>query len=397
MIPIPRSVTRLIVAALVLTAAGIAAQPAEAGPTWKMPRDFEAAILVEAETGEILFAENAYAERAPASTTKLMTALVVMDAIQAGTVSLQDSVRVSRRAENLGGTQVYLARSEVFTLEELMQALMIASANDAAVAVGEHVGGSYEGFVRLMNRRAKAMGLKATHFYNMHGLDDVPSKRNVTCAYDLAQIGRALVQYPKILEWSATRSAPFRDGRFTLYSTNRILGKIDGLDGLKTGFTWRAGFCLVATAQRREMRLIGVVLGSRTSRGRFRCAQHLLETGFMRFEKVSLCRAGEPLGIEIPVDGGTEVSIALVAGKSVSLVVPREERYRIRESTHTVDAVDAPVPRGHRLGYKQVWLGNRMLARVPAVSAHTVPRAGFFQRLWRSLGLSRGEMSSSLR
>jgi D-alanyl-D-alanine carboxypeptidase (penicillin-binding protein 5/6) len=364
-------------------------QPAAAGPSWKVPRDFVSALLIEAETGKILYENNAYASRAPASTTKLMTALIVMDQIKAGKVALSDSVTVSRRSRRMGGSQVFLTEGEVFTLGELMQALMIASANDASVAIAEYVGDGYENFVAMMNRRSDQLGLKKTIFHNTHGLDDVPSKRNLTCASDLAQIARELVKYPKIYEWTSTRSAPFRHNQFTLYATNKLLGRIEGLDGLKTGFTWRAGFCLVGTMEQDGMRLISVILGSRTSRGRFLSTKHLLETGFMRFEKVLLCREGQSLGLTVPVAGGHTEELSLVAGRSVSIVLPKEDRYRIRETFKTVNAAQAPIREGTSLGYREIWVGDQVLARIPAVASQTVPRAGFFQRFWRGLGLSR--------
>ncbi|MBU1699340.1 MAG: D-alanyl-D-alanine carboxypeptidase [Candidatus Eisenbacteria bacterium] len=374
---------------LLVILASLLPLPVFAGPSWKVPRDFVSAFLIEAETGKILFESNAYASRAPASTTKLMTALIVMDAIKAGRVALTDSVTISRRSRRMGGSQVYLTEGEVFTLEELMQALMIASANDASVAIAEYVGGGYEHFVEMMNRRADQMGLKETIFYNTHGLDDLPSQRNLTCAYDLAQIARELVKYPKILEWTSTRSAPFRNNQFTLNATNKLLGRIEGLDGLKTGFTWRAGFCLVGTAQQDGMRLISVILGSQTSRGRFLSTKHLIETGFMRFEKVLLCREGQSLGLTIPISGGDSEQLSLVAGRSVSIILPKEDRYRIRETYKTVNAAEAPVREGTPLGYREVWVGDQVLARIPAVASQSISRAGFFRQLWRGLGLSR--------
>jgi D-alanyl-D-alanine carboxypeptidase (penicillin-binding protein 5/6) len=363
--------------------------------SWKVPRDFASAILMEAETGQVLWESRADAPRSPASTTKLMVTLIVMEEVAAGRVSLADSVRISRRARRMGGSQVYLAEGEVFTLEDLMKATLVASANDAAVAVAEYVGGSVEAFVERMNRRARSLGLRGTHFANVHGLDDDPARRNVTTARDLAILARELLRYPKVLEWTSLRAAPFRGGRFMLYATNRLLGRIEGLDGLKTGFTSRAGFCLVATAQRRGMRLIAVVLGSRTSRGRFRCARHLLDVGFARFRKVDLYVEGQPLGIEVPVDGGVAPEVPLLAGRSLSLVLPKEQIPHLRETTRVVQSAEPPVRKGAPLGYRDVWLAGRRVASIPAVAARDVEAAGFVQRLLQGLGWTRSPARGS--
>lgn len=375
----------------VLTLAGLLTTQAPAGG-WKtkVPRDFASAILVEWETGQVLFEENPHLPRAPASTTKLMTALVVMDQIESGRVSLEDSVVVSRYAEGMGGSQVYLAEGEVMTLEDLMKAVLIASANDAAVAVAEHVGGTYENFVLMMNRKAEELELKNTFFYNVHGLDDVPTRRNTTSAYDLAQIARALLHHPLILRWTSTRTAPFRDGKFLLANTNRLLGRIRSLDGLKTGFTSRAGFCLVATGRRHDMRLIAVILGGRTSRGRFRSARHLLESGFTNFQMIRAFRQGEPLGRDVTVPDGRTERLPLVAGRNLSVVVPTEDVSRVRQRMETVGVASAPVEKGATLGVCELLMDNQVLARVPAVAATAVQRANLIDRLWKSLGFGKG-------
>jgi D-alanyl-D-alanine carboxypeptidase (penicillin-binding protein 5/6) len=362
------------------------------GTSWqsKVPRDFASAILVEAETGQVLYEVNPHLQRAPASTTKIMTALVVMEQIEAGKVSLSDRVRVTRRARGMGGTQVYLAEGEVFSLEDLMKAVLIASANDAAVAVAEHVGGTYENFIRLMNEKAKELGLRNSHFRNVHGLD-LPSKRNIVSAYDLAQIARELVKYPKVIEWTSTRSAPFRDGKFMLNNTNRLLGRIEHMDGLKTGFTSRAGFCLVATGEQRGMRLIAVILGARTSEGRFRSARHLLQSGLTRFQLVRYYDKGEPVGLEVPIAGGKSERIPLIAGKTLAVVVPREHVPRIEKKSETVGLVAAPIQAGTPLGFCELFLGSQLLARVPAVAPHDVSRASLIDRLWQGLGFGRYE------
>lgn len=369
----------------------LASAPAVHPQTWqsRVPRDFASAILVEAETGQVLFEENPHLRRAPASTTKTMTALIVMEHLESGSIALDDEVTVSRYASRMGGTQVYLAQGEVFALEDLMKAVLIASANDAAVAVAEHVGGTYENFIRLMNEKAEELGLHDTHFFNVHGLDDVPSRKNVTSAHDLAQIARELVKYPKVLEWTSTRAAPFRGGKFMLYNTNSLLGRIEPMDGLKTGFTSRAGFCLVATGERRGTRLIAVILGSRTSQGRFRSARHLLQSGLGRFQLVRIYEPGDPVGLSVPITGGKAESIPLVAGERLAVVIPRDQVAEIEQRLETVGSAPAPVEEGAALGFCELFVGARLLARVPAVAAHNVLRASLIDRLWQGLGFGR--------
>ena len=193
-----------------------------------------------------------------------MLELVVLEMVKAGEISLEDSVWVSRRAARTGGSQVFLKRGEVFTLGQLMEAVAISSANDACVAIAEHISGSTAGFVRLMNKRAQSLGMHETRVVNVHGLDNTPvSKGNTTTARDLSKLARLLLaHHPEVLEWSSIRRKSFRNGKFMLRATNRLLGRFQGLDGLKTGYTRRAGSCLVSTASRRNMRLISVILGA---------------------------------------------------------------------------------------------------------------------------------------
>ena len=245
---------------------------------------FAAAVLVEAESGAVLFAYHANAPRSPASTQKLLLQLVVMDLVKSGKFALDEPVRVSARASRMGGSQVFLKEGEAFSLNEMMEAISIPSANDACVAVAEHIGGSVKGFVDMMNQRADDLKLNGTRCVNVHGLDDTPKQSgNKTTAHDLAHITRGLLAHPEILAWSAVRYKPFRDGRFMLYNTNKLLGRFRGLDGIKTGYTKRAGSCLVATAERGDMRLISVILGGRSDKIRDAETRRLLSWGFNNF------------------------------------------------------------------------------------------------------------------
>ena len=342
---------------------------------------YAAAILVEAESGTVLFAHNPDLQRSPASTQKLMLELVVMDLIKAGKFSLQDQIHVSRRAATTGGSQVFLAQGETFPLTELIEAIIIPSANDACVAVAEHVGGSVEGFVDLMNGRAQDLGLQNTHSVNVHGLDDTPKdNRNLTTARDLSKIGRALLIHPKVLEWSSIRYKPFRNGEFMLYTTNKLLGRFQGLDGLKTGYTQRAGSCLVATAKRHEMRLVSVILGARGEKIRDQETRRLLSWGFNTFSKVPIVKSGELMG-KVAVDWGFEPDVRVHTKDTIFAVLSPEQEKKIERQVEMPSEFPAPIEGGAELGRLKISLGDSLLAELSIVAEKSVERMGLWDKL----------------
>lgn len=240
------------------------------------------AIVVDAATGQVLFQNNADAPGFPASVIKLMDMMVVMDRLGAGQLSLSNSVTVTAEASKVGGSQVYLAEKESFSLEDLMYALMVQSANDAAMAIALHAGGTAGGFVDLMNRKAAELGMTNTQFHSVHGLPPAAGQKSDTStARDLAVLARALIsQHPDILKYTATQVRPFRDGKFIMRSHNHLLTSVSGCDGMKTGFITAGGFSIVATAQRGGRRVIAVVLGSRDRKVRDATAAELISKGF---------------------------------------------------------------------------------------------------------------------
>jgi D-alanyl-D-alanine carboxypeptidase (penicillin-binding protein 5/6) len=342
---------------------------------------YAAAILVEAASNTILFAHHPDLQRSPASTQKLMLELIVMDLVKAGKFALGDSVHVSRRAAKIGGSQVFLAQGEIFPLTELMEAIIIPSANDACVAVAEHIGGSVEGFIDLMNDRAQSLGLTHTRSVNVHGLDDTPSdNRNLTTAYDLAQIARALLIHPEVLHWSAIRYKPFRNGEFMLYTTNKLLGRFQGLDGLKTGYTQRAGSCLVATAARHEMRLVSVILGARSEKIRDQETRRLLSWGFNTFSRVPIVKDGELMG-KVALDWGLEPEVRVLTRDTVVKVLSPEQEKKLTRQLELPSEFPAPVERGAELGVLKISLGDSLLAEVPIVAEKSVGRMGLWDKL----------------
>ena len=364
---------------LILSISTTLASAVEFDPGQNLP--YAAAILVEAQSGAVLFQHNARQQRSPASTQKILLELVAMRLIENGQFSLGDSVRVSARAARTGGSQVFLAHGEVFSMEDLLEAVVIPSANDACVAIAEHMSGSVERFVEQMNAEARHLGLQHTHCVNVHGLDDTPmNSRNLTTAYDLAQIARALIHYPQVLAWSSIRYKPFRNGDFMLYTTNRLLGKFDGLDGLKTGYTQRAKSCLVATAKRHDMRLISVILGARSEKLRDRETKRLIDWGFDTFSRVPLVNAGQLMGI-VPLDWGLDPQVrVLIADEVTAILSPEQERALVRQ-LDLPDLVPAPVVQGTELGRLKVSLGDSVLADVPIVAEKSVGRMDWWDKL----------------
>jgi D-alanyl-D-alanine carboxypeptidase (penicillin-binding protein 5/6) len=257
---------------------------------------YKSAILLDYNSGRILYEEDAHEQHIPASMVKMMVLFLVMERLDAGMIHLSDEVTTSAWAAHMGGQQVHLFEGETFTLKELLDAMVIASANDAAVAVAEYIAGSVENCVALMNARARTLGMHNTAFYNVHGL---PAGRgqtdDVTTAYDMAILGRALLQmYPEVLVWTSTYTAPFREETMTLVNTNKdLLRKVEGVDGLKTGYHRRAGFNVCATAEREEHRMIAVVMGSPSKSDRLQATRNLLNSGFEAFQRVTALKHAE--------------------------------------------------------------------------------------------------------
>ncbi len=253
------------------------------------PLTHKSAILMDYETGQIFVEENSHDPLIPASLVKMMVLYLAMEQLEAGTIHLSDVVTASEWAAHMGGQQVHLAEGEQFTLQELLDAMVIASANDAAVAVAEYLAGDVQTCVTMMNARARALGMRHTTFYNVHGLPAGKGQTNdVTTAYDMALLGRALLQrYPKVLEWTATFSRSFRNGEMNLVNTNKyLLRKVSGVDGLKTGYHRRAGFNVCVTALQNDRRLIAVVMGAPSKLDRNKVAKKLLRQGFTEFGQI---------------------------------------------------------------------------------------------------------------
>jgi len=344
------------------------------------PESFAAALVVEAETGRVLYEKNQDALRAPASLAKMMTELITLEALERGLVSLRDTLTVPREVRRVGGSRIRLRSGERLPLMEALEAMVISSANDAALAVACHVGGTEAGFLWLMNRRARELGMAHTHYASVHGLDRPGAPGSVTTARDQALLARALLQHPLALTLSSTAGDTIRGGQ-VIHTTNRLLGKCPGVDGLKTGYTAKAGFCLVSTAQRDGLRLVSVLLGARSNRRRFSESENLLARAYSRYRMVSVIRKGQDLGRSCMILGGTPPQVRLVAGEDVAVLVPAEAAEQIALKVEAPASLRPPVSQGNPVGLLQVLVGDSLAAQAPAVAARDVRQAGLWNRI----------------
>lgn len=363
---------------------GVDSVSARKGRARKKVVPYRSLLLVEAHTGRVLKSRNARHGAKPASIVKMMTSLLAMEHVKKGAVRLDDVVTTSRRASRIGGQQVYLKQGEKFSLRDLMKSIIISSANDSSYAVAEHVAGDAEAFIEMMNQRAEELGMTDTRFVNVNGLPERRGKPgNRMSARDAAILARELLKYPLVVKWSATRSAPFRNGSFILTNTNRLLGRFRGMDGLKTGYHRKAGFSVVATAKRRNLRLIAVVMGSSHSKRRFREARRLLTWGFTQYRWINAGKKEKSRRRRIVVLGGRKRAIGLRPRGEVKAMVRRGEEKRISVKAELPEAIAAPIHAGQKVGRVAYELGGRKLGEIELVAAEPVRKLGFFQSLMR--------------
>lgn len=337
------------------------------------------AILMDAATGQVLYEQNADEALPPASVTKIMTLLLVMEAVDEGRIALTDPVTVSAHAASMGGSQVYLKEGESMSVEEMLKCVVIASANDCAVALAEFVSGSEEAFVAAMNARAAALGMVNTHFENTNGLDDT-AVAHLTSARDIAIMSRALISHPKILEYSGIWMDTIRDGTFGLTNTNRLVRFYPGCTGLKTGSTSKAKFCISATAERDGLSLICVIMAAESRDVRNAAATQLLDYGFAHFAAYR-GEAGERL---LPVAGGTE-STCKVTFEPFAAVVPKGKSGQVTVQLLLPDGLTAPVAAGDEVGKVVYRLGEQEIGSVPVCATEGVERIRFGTLLTRIL------------
>lgn len=348
----------------------------------------KAAILVEAETGKTVYSFNENEPLPIASITKIMTMLLVMEAVDNGKVNMKDSVTISAYATKMGGSQVYLKEGELFTVEELMKAVAVHSANDAAVALAEKVAGSEEAFVSLMNERAAELKMKNTKFLDATGLTD---EGHFSSALDIATMSRELlVNHPKIVTYTTIWHDSFRDGKFDLDNTNKLVKRYRGATGLKTGFTNAAKFCLSASAERDGTKFISVVLGAETNEMRFSESARLLDYGFTNWETTQINKKGLNAGALL-VKKGTKTSVNTSFSENATIVVKKGKKGKITETVEIPETLNAPVKQGQVVGVLNVELDGERLASIPITANENSERAscglviGMMLKAWTSL------------
>ncbi len=328
-------------------------------------------ILVENETGSILFEKNAHERMAPASVTKIMTMLLVMEALEDGRLSLQDTVTVSEHAASMGGSQVYLSPNERMSVQDMLKSIAVASANDACVAMAEHLSGSETAFVAEMNAKAQALGMEDTHFDNCCGLD---AETHYTSAYDIAVMSRALLSHSRIRDYTTIWMDTIRGGDFGLTNTNKLVRFYDGATGLKTGFTSKAMYCISASASRGGMELIAVVMHGESSRSRNADASGLLNYGFANYALVR-CEMDESQA-QVPVLLGTEKICTGVSGADSALLVRRQDAPSIEKQIVLAESVTAPVEKGQRIGEVRFLQDGKLLKSVPILARFPIEKRG---------------------
>ncbi len=346
--------------------------------------DFVSAILLDAKTGMVLAAKSPDAVHQPASMLKMLTELIVLERLAEGDIAMTDTVTVSARASRMGGSQVYLAHGEEFTVAELLAALAIHSANDAAVSLAEHTAGSVEAFVDIMNLRARRLGMASSEFHSVHGLPPGRGQQpDLTTARDMAIAGRALLEYPEALEWASQATAPFRDGEFVLYNPNKLVGKYRGLDGLKTGYHGQAGYCVTATAVQKGVRLMSVVMGCPSDRARATETTRLLSYGFNLYHQLPLVEeAGTPLEETVAVKDGKSREVGVLYADELLVPVPRTRDGDVSIRIEFDEPVPAPLAAGEKVGEAVAELDGFELGRVDLVAAETVEKGNWLHRLF---------------
>lgn len=339
------------------------------------------ALLMEKETGTVLFAKNEHAKLEPASVTKVMTILLTMEAIDAGQLHYDDVVTASAHACSMGGSQIWLKESEQMTVSDMLKAVCVVSANDCAVALAEQIAGSEDAFVERMNQRAKELGMNDTTFKNATGL---PARGHVTSAYDIALMSRELIlHHPGIRQYTTIWMDSLRDGASELVNTNKLIRFFDGATGLKTGSTDSALYCLSGTAERDGMELIAVIMKDATSAQRFEDAKTLLSYGFSTYslEHVTPQEALPPVTVRL----GTQATVQPVLEEGSALLLEKSKAGTLEQSVSLAEAVEAPVAKGTPLGTLTITSGEETVAELALVAGEEIPRITFGQMLLRVL------------
>lgn len=346
----------------------------------------KSALLMDSNTGSIIYSLNEHDRLAPASITKVMTLLLGMESIESGRIKLEDEVVISSHAASIRGSTVFLEAGEIQPLEELFKAISIRSANDAAVAVAEHISGSEDIFVQLMNQRAKELGMTNTRFENASGM---PNDNHYISAYDVALMSKELLKYERVNEWLTTYIYDMKVGKKkpsiqTMVNTNRLIKEYEGANGIKTGSTNEAGNCLAGSAKRGDLELISVIMGAETSKIRFYESKRMLDYGFANYESVAIGRKGEIISV-IPVEKGKKLEAELVLEENSYVLLAKGEKDNITKKVNIPEKIDAPIKLGDEVGFLEIYLNDKKIDTIKLVSRSNIPKANFINILDRTV------------
>ena len=345
----------------------------------------KSSILMSLDTGDVIKQNNAYEHLSPASVTKLMSILLILEAIDSGKIKLTDEVAATENAVSKGGSQIWLEVGEKMSVNDLFKAVVIASANDACTLLGEYVAGSDSAFVDMMNKRVETLGLKNSHFENCTGLDDEITN-HYSCAYDLAVIAKEVMKHKLILKYSTVWLDSLRNGKTELNNTNKMINKYNGMTGLKTGTTSNAGFCLCATATRDGISFVSVVLGAQTSDERFALTQELLDYGFANY-KLDYIKIDNSKLKTVKVKNGVDKSITPKCELNKKLLLPKNSD-KITYKYSFLDEVKAPVKKGDKLGVITVYSGNKKISSIELKSDKNIKSVTFlyiFKKMFNNI------------
>ncbi|WP_368996420.1 D-alanyl-D-alanine carboxypeptidase family protein [Caldifermentibacillus hisashii] len=375
-------ITALIISATIIPTPGFASEVKV-----DLAENAKSAILIERDTGTVLFEKNSDERLSPASMTKIMTMLLIMEALEDGKIQWNEKVRTSEYAASMGGSQVFLEEGEEMTVDELLRAISISSANDASVAMAERIAGSEKQFVKMMNQKAKELGLKDTKFQNATGL---PAKNHYSSARDMAILAKELLKHEKITNYTSQYESYLREGtdkKFWLVNTNRLVKFYPGVDGLKTGFTKEAKYCLTATAKKGDMRVIAVVFGAPTSKERNKLITEMFDYAFSQYETKQFYAKGDELG-KVTVEKGQQRNIKIAAGESISLLTKKGEKMDdVKTSLKLNKHIQAPIKKGDEIGKIVLIKNGKVLSENSAIAAENVKPASWWTLYKRSFSM----------
>lgn len=342
----------------------------------------KASVLIDAASRNVILEKNSNEKLPIASITKIMSMLLIMEAIDSGKIKYEDMVQVSNHSYDMGGSQVYLKPGEEFTVLEMLKAVAIHSANDAVVALAEKVSGSEEAFVSMMNEKAKTLGMKNTNFLDCNGLTD---EGHYGSAYDVALMSAELIEkHPKILEITTIWHDTFRNGKFSLDNTNWLINKYNGINGLKTGFTSKAGYCLSASAKRNNLQIIAVVLGEPDSKTRFDEVKKLLDYGYANYEVAQISKKGDAAG-EVEVRKGIGNGVKGIVANDVSVVLKKGSKDKIKPEIKLNEYIEAPVKKGAKIGEAVYAMDGKVLAKADVIAVSDIEKASAIRLFFRML------------